>query len=91
MCTCNPLIRTPWCGRPGCEAPVAPRYEPPIVLGMTEADRHGATFDPAGAALGLVPFLQRRIEELETMVEAQRKEIAELESEVRDIRAFLVI
>ena len=22
MCRCNPLIRTPWCGKPGCEVPI---------------------------------------------------------------------
>lgn len=21
MCKCNPNIRTPWCGKPGCETP----------------------------------------------------------------------
>lgn len=21
MCKCNPMIRTPWCGKPGCEMP----------------------------------------------------------------------
>lgn len=26
MCVCNPLIRTPWCGKPGC---IAPAYAPP--------------------------------------------------------------
>lgn len=23
MCKCTPSIRTPWCGKPGCEAPTA--------------------------------------------------------------------
>lgn len=22
MCVCNPLCKTPWCGKPGCEVPV---------------------------------------------------------------------
>lgn len=25
MCACNPLIRTPWCGKGGCQPPTAPK------------------------------------------------------------------
>ena len=33
MCRCTPEIRTPWCGKPGCEWPVqSGETEQPVVM-----------------------------------------------------------
>lgn len=28
MCACNPTVKTPWCGKPGCEMPVQSGEQP---------------------------------------------------------------
>lgn len=38
MCKCTPTIRTPWCGKPGCEAPARVLQAPSNGLSALDDD-----------------------------------------------------
>jgi hypothetical protein len=42
MCICNPLIKTPWCGKPGCGMP--PQPERKAEFKFSPAFHHGKRF-----------------------------------------------
>jgi len=39
VCKCNPLMRTPFCGKPGCKQPIAITIDPEKLIIVTE--NHG--------------------------------------------------
>lgn len=56
MCVCNPSVRTPWCGKPGCTPPAVPELgKMPVVHGWFlafELECPCGAFRMHGAAVG---------------------------------------
>ena len=39
MCKCNPLMRTPFCGKPGCKQPIAITIDPEKLILTIDKER----------------------------------------------------
>ncbi|MNM86583.1 hypothetical protein D3C81_987400 [compost metagenome] len=88
MCKCNPMIRTPFCGRPGCSWQPLPRLTATI-----EADKKTAMYK---ALLHAAEAKQASLREYKVTDNLHvqvliTKELTELEKEIAEIKQYLGI